>query len=367
MQEDLGSRDRSFLEIVAQIRRVLLEVAHLDPERYCAIPMQGSGTFSVEAVLSSVVPRNGRVLVLVNGAYGRRMANICQRLSLPHHVLECSERSPHDPAMVEATLDAAPDTSHVAVVHCETSTGLLNPVRDIGAVVARAGRSYLVDAMSSFGGMDLRPERWNVDYLVSSANKCLEGVPGFAFVLARKAALRESEGHARSLSLDLLEQWKGLERNGQFRFTPPTHCLLAFRQALVELEQEGGVKARAARYRANHVLLLRGMRQLGFRRYLPPENQSHVITSFLYPAHPRWSFQRFYDELNSRGMVIYPGKVSDADCFRIGTIGRMDQQDVRALLRAVGETMTAMGMDSPAQGRQHSWAGEGNTGGPGPA
>jgi len=227
-------------------------------------------------------------------------------------------------------------------VHCETTTGVVNPIEELGAVAQAAGVEYFVDAMSSFGAIPINLSKCQIDYLVSSANKCVEGVPGFSFVLARRGSLEKTQGYARSLSLDLYDQWAGLEKNGQFRFTPPTHALLAFHQALLELEAEGGVAGRAARYRANYQTLVGAMRQLGFQEYLAPEDQGYIITSFRYPTDPNFSFEEFYDRLNARDYVIYPGKVSDADCFRIGNIGRIFESDVASLLAAVAEVLREM-------------------------
>jgi 2-aminoethylphosphonate-pyruvate transaminase len=224
--------------------------------------------------------------------------------------------------------------THVAVIHCETTTGILNPVEEIGEKVAGSGASFLVDAMSSFGAipLDLR----HVDFVVSSANKCIEGVPGFGFIVARRPALEAAKGQARTLSLDLHAQWAGLEGDGQFRFTPPTHVLLAFRQALAELAAEGGIAGRAARYSRNHARLIRGMRELGFEPYLAEEDQSCIITSFRYPPAP-FRFDEFYSRLAERGFVVYPGKLSHEACFRIGTIGRLEEQDIAELLAAIEE------------------------------
>jgi 2-aminoethylphosphonate-pyruvate transaminase len=243
---------------------------------------------------------------------------------------------------VEAALAADPSITDVAVVHCETTSGIVNPVQAIGRLARRFRCAYIVDAMSSFGAIPLDVRECRIDYLVSSANKCIEGVPGFSFVIARKDCLAAAEGYARSVSLDLRAQWREMETTGQFRFTPPTHALLAFYQALRELEAEGGVAGRAARYRRNQHILVAGMRALGFREYLRPEDQGPIITSFFYPEHPRFAFGDFYARLNEKGFVIYPGKVSDADCFRIGTIGRIAEPDVRALLGAIRDTLDDM-------------------------
>ncbi len=342
MQQDLGSRDDAFIDLVRHIRQSLLDLGGVTAPAYTAIIMQGSGTFGIESVISSITPPAGKWLMLINGAYGRRMAQIAAVHHIPTTNLTYPENQTLAPADVAAALAADPSITHVGVVHCETTTGIFNPVAAIGEVVFQQGRQYVVDAMSSFGAAPLHLEESHVDYLISSANKCIEGVPGFSFVLARQAALQATAGWARTLSLDLLAQWQGLEANGQFRFTPPTHALLAFRQALAELAEEGGVAGRATRYRRNHQLLVAGMRQLGFREYLAPADQGYIITSFHYPTHPRFSFAEFYQRLNGRGFVIYPGKVSDADCFRIGHIGRLFANDMQELLSAIRAVLEEM-------------------------
>lgn len=350
MLRDLGSRDHEFIAIVQAIRRKLLEVGGVVGRGFEAILIQGSGTFALEAVLSSTVPPEGKVLVVVNGAYGRRIAQIASVLKIP--VIELSYPEDRRPDMEELrrVLQADPAITQVAAVHCETSTGMINPVREIGQIVRQFHRSYFVDAMSSFGGLPMKLLECGIDYLVSSANKCIEGVPGFAFVLARRDVLLATAGFARSLSLDLLAQWRGLEGNGQFRFTPPTHALLAFHQALRELEAEGGVECRAARYQANCQILLAGMRELGFKEYLRPEDRGYIITSFYYPNDRKFDFETFYTRLSDKGYVIYPGKVSNADCFRIGSIGHIFPNDVRALLAAIRQTLEEMGIAlSPAE------------------
>ncbi|MFQ5401726.1 MAG: 2-aminoethylphosphonate--pyruvate transaminase, partial [Anaerolineae bacterium] len=323
MLRDLGSRDFEFIRTVRQIRQDLLELGEVAGQGYEAIIMQGSGTFGIEAVLSSVTPPDGKWLIIINGAYGRRMAHICDVLQIETAVLQYPENSKPDLAAIEAALAQDEQITHVGTVHCETTTGIINPVAEMGAIVRRYGRVFFVDAMSSFGAVPLNIADAEIDFLVSSANKCIEGVPGFSFVLARREALLACEGYARSVCLDLVAQWRGLKKNGQFRFTPPTHTLLAFAQALQELMAEGGVNGRAARYRRNYETLVAGMRRMGFTEYLKPEDQGHIITSFYYPDHPNFDYNRFYEALNARDFVIYPGKVSDADCFRIGNIGRI--------------------------------------------
>jgi 2-aminoethylphosphonate-pyruvate transaminase len=272
------------------------------------------------------------------------MLKIAQVHQIPVAALRCPENEVIAPQGLEQILAEDPAVTHVAVVHCETTTGLINPVERYGEIAGRYGKVYIVDAMSSFGAYLIPLAAWGVDFLVSSSNKCIEGVPGFSFVLARRERLQAAQGQARSLSLDLYAQWAGLEGDGQFRFTPPVHAILAFHQALLELEQEGGVAGRAARYRRNYALTLAGMQALGFRAYLPEAQQGYIITSFEYFDHPNFKFSEFYERLSAKGQVIYPGKLSHADCFRIGHIGRLDERHVQALLAAVAETLAEMGI-----------------------
>jgi 2-aminoethylphosphonate-pyruvate transaminase len=325
MLKDLGSRDPDFLEVVREIRESLLALGNVSrPEHECVL-MQGSGTFMIESVISSIMPR--KLLVLINGAYGRRIENIARTHGIPVEVVEVPENRKITPA----DFSISEDISHVAVVHCETTTGILNPIKEIGEAVKAGGAVYIVDAMSSFGAIPIDVS--GIDFLISSANKCIEGVPGFGFTLARRSQLEAAKGRAKTLSLDLYAQWAGLERDGQFRFTPPTHALLAFRQALRELDDEGGISGRGSRYQQNQEILSRGMKDLGFAAYLAPEDHSCIITSYRYPKD--FHFEEFYGRLSELGFVIYPGKLSSEDCFRIGTIGRLGASDIEDLLSAI--------------------------------
>ncbi|HVR34707.1 MAG TPA: 2-aminoethylphosphonate--pyruvate transaminase [Methylomirabilota bacterium] len=348
MLHDVGSRDTAFLSLVRDIRRQLLELGRAAPPHpYETILMQGSGTFGVESVLSTVVPDTGRLLILANGAYGERMARIAARLRLPHEVLHTPENVPPAADTVCRRLADRPTFTHLAMVHCETTTGILNPVEPIGRLARESGITFIVDAMSSFGALPLDLPAMGIDFLVSSANKCIEGVPGFSFILAQRDKLAACAGQSRGLSLDLHEQWSGFESNGQFRFTPPTHALLAFDQALRELADEGGVAGRVARYQANHRALFDGMSRLGFRAFLPRQHQSPIITTFLEPGDPRFQFEEFYERLSRHGHLIYPGKLGQGAGFRIGNIGRLDESDIQALLTAVTAVLKEMNLPIP--------------------
>ena len=345
MRRDLGSRDGEFIAAVREIRSRLLELGGVSGAAYEAVPMQGSGTFAVESVIGSAIPRQGRLLAAVNGVYGRRMARIAKYLGIDTVTLTFEESEPVDAGRVAEVLDREGPFTHTGVIHCETTSGILNPIEAIGAAVQRAGSAFIVDAMSSFGGIPMDVSALGIDFLVSSANKCIQGVPGFAFVLARRERLLECEGRARSLSLDLFDQWRGLETDGQFRFTPPIQALLAFRRALEELEGEGGVCGRAARYSANHAALMEEMLAIGFVPFLCPEHRSPIITSFRYPPDPQFSFERFYAGLARRGFVIYPGKLQDEEGFRIGNIGHIFPEDIRRLGAAIREVLAETGVE----------------------
>lgn len=349
MLHDAGSRDAAFIEVVRGIRERLLRLGGVSKaDGFEAVLMQGSGTFGVEAVVGTALSRaGGKLLVVINGAYGERMLAIARTLGIPTDVVRGPETETPDPTAVHRALAEDAAITHVGIVHCETTTGILNPIEAIGVTVRAHGRRMIVDAMSSFGGVPIDVKASGADFLVSSSNKCIEGVPGFSFVIARREELERAEGNARSVSLDLVTQWRGLERDGQFRFTPPTHVLLAFAQALDELDAEGGVVGRAKRYAANHAALLAGMRGLGFRELLAPERQGHIITAFNYPDDPAFNFAAFYARLADRGMLIYPGKLTSGDCFRIGTIGRIFESDVDKLIESIGAVLDEMGVRRP--------------------
>lgn len=343
MLHDLGSRDTSFIAAVREIRDQLLTLGGVSKETgYETVIMQGSGTFGVEAMISSAVPREGKLLVLINGAYGERIAKIASIHKIPYDTLVCDEDQTPDLSKTEDLL-AGGSFTHMIIVHCETTSGIFNPIDQFGALAAKYGVGYLVDSMSAFGAVPVDIAAYHIDFLVSSSNKCIEGVPGFSFVIARRDSLIKCQGQADTLVLDMYAQWIGLENDGQFRFTPPTHALLAFRQALRELDAEGGVAARAARYQDNFNTLAEGMSALGFREYLNRDKQGYIINSYHYPDTAAFDFKALYNKLNDRGYIIYPGKLTKANCFRIGNIGRLYAQDVKALLAAIADVKEEMG------------------------
>ncbi|MCZ7658908.1 MAG: 2-aminoethylphosphonate--pyruvate transaminase [Xanthobacteraceae bacterium] len=350
MVHDWGSRDATFLRINAEVLKRLPEIVN-GGEDFVAVPMQGSGTFAVEAMLTTFVPRSGKVLLLVNGAYGQRAKRICEIAGRKVVVHETPEDTPPDLAAVARILKRSKTITHVFAVHCETTSGILNPVAEIGALAARHGKRLLVDAMSAFGAIPLDAAAVRPDAVAASSNKCIEGVPGLGFVICRRAALAETKGNATTLVLDLHDQWRGFERTGQYRFTPPIHVIVAFHQALTEFFAEGGVEGRGGRYAENCRILIEGMRALGFAPLLPDRLQAPIIVTFRMPADPRFAFQAFYDKLKDRGYVIYPGKLTVADSFRIGCIGRLHPEHMRGALAAIREILAEMGVASPAPAR----------------
>ncbi len=340
MLRDWCTWDDDYKNLVQEVREKLVRLATDNTDRYTSVLMQGSGTFCVESIIGTAIPDSGKLLVLPNGAYGDRIVQIARALKIDCVFNDSGELAPPDLDKLETTLKADRSITHVAVVHSETTTGMLNPIEEIAKVVKKYGKVFIVDAMSSFGGIPINIEAMDVDYLVSSANKCIQGVPGFGFIIAKTEVLLGCKGQARSLSLDLFDQWNTMEKDkGKWRYTSPTHVVRAFHQAMKELEEEGGITARTERYRANHRTLVNGMRKLGFRTLLPDAYQGHFITSFYSPESEKYNFQTFYDLLKTKGFVIYPGKVSKASAFRIGTIGDVTPADMERLVKAIDGSM----------------------------
>ncbi len=345
MVHDWGSRDAAFLRINTEVLERVRDIAG-GGDDFVTVPMQGSGTFAVEAMLTTFVPRDGGILLLINGAYGQRARKICEIAGRAVIVHETPEDTPPDLAEVERLLTSSPRITHVFAVYCETTSGIRNPIARIAALVQKQGKRLLVDAMSAFGALPLDAKEVMFDAVAASSNKCIEGVPGLGFVICRKSALAQTAGNATTLVLDLHDQWRNFEKTGQYRFTPPIHVIVSFHQALEEFLAEGGVKGRGARYAENCGVLIEGMRALGFEPLLPPELQAPIIVTFRMPADPSFVFQTFYDRLKDRGYVIYPGKLTVADSLRIGCIGRLYPDHMRGALAAIRDILDEMGVRS---------------------
>lgn len=336
MLRDYCTWDDDYNNIIEDLRRDLVALATTDTSEYTAVLMQGSGTFSVESVIGSTIPKDGKLLVLTNGAYGNRIVEIARVLGINTIQQDSGEVSPIDFGQLEKTLRDQKDITHIAVVHCETTTGMLNDIKRVGEIAKSAGKVFIVDAMSSFGGVPMDVSQLQIDFMISSANKCIQGVPGFGFVIAKRNELEKCKNYARSLSLDLYDQWNAMEQgHGKWRFTSPTHVVRAFCQAMTELKQEGGVSARYARYKNNQQTLVKGMKELGFNTLLPETLHSPIITSFYYPEGCDFTFNEFYKAIKQNGYVMYPGKISKADTFRIGNIGDVHEDDIHGLLKEI--------------------------------
>lgn len=348
MLRDWGSWDGDFRAMTASLRRGLLDLTGDAKNEYDCVPMQGSGSFCVEAMLGSFVPKDGKVLVLANGAYGLRAAQTMHYLGRAHTLIDKGDYLPPRGRDVAAALDADPAITHVLAIHCETSSGILNPIAEIAEATFARGRRLLIDSMSAFGAVPLEVSSIPWEAMVSSANKCIEGVPGLGFVIARKAALEAAKGNSHSLSLDVHAQWTTMEKTGQWRFTPPTHVVAAFLEALKTHGEEGGVAGRGARYARNRDVMVAGMRALGFETLLADEWLSPIIVTFFCPADENFTFDRFYALMKDRGFIIYPGKLTVVDSFRVGCIGRMDEHVMRRVVEAAKASLAAMGVPDAA-------------------
>ena len=345
MLHDWGSRDSEFIETNARVLRRLLMIAGAAESHVC-VPLQGSGTFAVEAALGTMISKDDKALVLINGAYGQRMAKILDYAGRKYDTLETPEDTPPGLNDLEAKLKADEAITHVVAVYCETTSGILNPIQDIARITAENDRRLIIDAMSAFGALPFDAAAIPFDGMMASSNKCLEGVPGMGFAILRRKALEQCQGNAHALSLDLYDQWTAMEKNSQWRFTPPTHVINAFDAALDQFDAEGGTDGRHARYAANCKILVDGMRGLGFETLLPDDLQAPIIVTFKMPADPKFDFQVFYDSLSSRGYVIYPGKLTVAPSFRIGCIGQLEASEMNGALEAITEVMKEMGVEN---------------------
>jgi 2-aminoethylphosphonate-pyruvate transaminase len=341
MLHDWGSRDASFIETNRRVRNEILAIVNAEKTHVC-VPMQGSGTFAVEATIATLLPRDGKALILVNGAYGQRMTKMLDYMGRAYIVLETLEDTQPSLTELEDTLKADSTITHVLVVHCETTSGILNPLEEVAEIVAKHSRSLIIDAMSAFGAIPLSTKNIQFDAVMASSNKCLEGVPGMGFAVIRQSALERCQGNAHSLSLDMYEQWITMENTNQWRFTPPTHVIVALDAAISQFVDAGGVEGRNKRYSNNRKILVGGMRGMGFETLLPDHLQAPIIVTFKMPTNPNFNFQFFYDQLKDKGFIIYPGKLTVSPSFRIGCIGNLGADQMEGVLTAVKETIIKM-------------------------
>jgi 2-aminoethylphosphonate-pyruvate transaminase len=343
MLRDWGSWDSHFNDVTAELRAKLLDVIG-DSDTHVCVPLQGSGTFAVEAAVNTLVPRDGHVLVLINGAYGKRFAKLTEMMGRRLSTHETPEEVRTTAEDVDRLLARDPSITHVGLVHCETSTGILNPLPDIAAVIARHGKSLIVDAMSSFGALPIDARAAPFDALIAASGKCVEGPPGMGFVFARRSVIEQCAGRSTSLALDLYDQWTYMEKTTQWRFTPPTHVVVALNAALDQFIAEGGQPARLARYTRNFETLVTGMAEQGFRPFLDPAIQAPIIVTFHAPADTRYNFREFYDRVRDKGFILYPSKLTQFETFRVGCIGAIGPDEMRHAVNAVRDTLAEMGI-----------------------
>jgi len=345
MLRDWGSWDASFNAVTARVRERLTAIIN-GRETHVCVPMQGSGTFSAAGSVNTLVPRDGHVLVLINGAYGKRLARLTEMMGRKLSVFETADDVPTTAADVARLLDADASITHVGLIHCETSTGILNPLPEIADVVAKRGRSLIVDAMSSFGAIPIDAKKIPFDALIAASGKCIEGPPGMGFVFVRKSVLEQCAGRSTSLALDLYDQWTYMERTTQWRYTPPTHVVVAVDAALEQYIAAGGQPARYRRYAANCETLISGMTEMGFKVFLDPRIQAPIIVTFHAPADPKYAFKPFYDEVRNRGFILYPGKLTQLETFRVGCIGAIGPEEMRQAVNAVRDSLRALGIST---------------------
>ena len=341
MMVDWGSWDDRFNQLTANLCEQLLAIINGGASHHC-VPLQGSGTFAVEAAIGTLVPRDGKVLVLINGAYGQRLARICKVLGRDYSTFETAEDQPTTAADVDRLLRDDPRITHVALIHCETSTGILNPLAEIAEVIASHGKRLIIDAMSSFGALPIDAAQVPFEALIAASGKCLEGVPGMGFVFANKAALASAAGNSHSLAMDLFDQHSYMAKTGQWRFTPPTHVVAALHEALLQYNEEGGLAVRHQRYAANCQVLLEEMARLGLRSFLPAAIQAPIIVTFHAPKDPRYQFKEFYERVKAKGFILYPGKLTQVETFRVGCIGHVNGAEMRAAVAAVADVLREM-------------------------
>ena len=349
MLHDWGSWDGDFNAVTASVRQRLLDIVH-GHDSHVVVPLQGSGTFSVEAAVATVVPRDGHVLVLDNGAYCKRAAKLSQMMGRRVSVAGFAEDAPVSPAVLDERLRADASITHVVLIHCETGAGVLNPLAEVAAVCARHGKGLIVDAMSSFGALPIDAREVRFDALVAASGKCLEGVPGMGFVFIRQAILDGCAGQSQSLAMDLHDQHVYMAKTGQWRFTPPTHVVVALSEAIAQYVEEGGQPARLARYAENCRTLIEGMRAIGLKPFLPAEHQAPIIVTFHAPDHPAYDFKRFYAAAKARGFMLYPGKLTTVETFRVGCIGAIGPVEMRQAVQATAEALLEMGIPVPGRG-----------------
>jgi len=356
MLVDYAPADDFIRAATATIREYLVGLANGTGSYEC-VPLQGSGTYATEAAFHTLLPPDAKILIVTNGFYGLRLKELCDRMKKRNVLLQLPMLPPPSARDIEAALDAHPDITHVTLCHCETATGVLNPIEEIAAATRARGVRVILDAIASFAAFDLDAPALDLEAIVLSSNKGLESVPGVGFVIAKRASLQAAEGNSASLSLDLHAQWAHMEKTGQWRYTPPTHVIAALATAIRIHEAEGGVRGRHARFHRVWHRLVTAMRQRGFETLISDDHASPIVTTFLEPADPHYTFPSFSTEMRKRGFIVFPGRLTASRTFRIGCMGRITDADVDRLVEAIDGAMQSLGVQDRAPDRSNSPAG----------
>jgi len=325
---DICPREKEFGELMKRVMKKLVDVIHGGPE-YTSVIFTGSGTAAIEACITSVVPHDKKIFIINNGAYGKRMVQIAKINKIDCiHYEEAVNKEINLNSIESFLKQNKREISHLAIVHHETTTGMLNPVNEICKISNSFGIECIVDAMSSYAGIPINIKEMNADFLISSSNKCIQGMAGLSFVISRVSSLDKLNNiPPRSLYLDLLGQFQSLKKTNQMRFTPAVQIFYALEQALNEYFEETAIR-RYERYKNSYDVLIRGLKDLGFKLYLPDHLHSKLLTTIYEPTNSAYSFNEMHDYLYEKGYTIYPGKCNNENTFRIANIGQIDQTDI---------------------------------------
>lgn len=338
---DICPREKEFAGMMKQMREDLVRIVHGDQEKYTSVLFCGSGTLNLDVCLNSLLPADRKVLVINNGAYSSRAVEICEYYGLPHIQLKFPVDEQPDLKVVEQTIKENPDIAVVYTTHNETGTGVLNPVREIGALAHENGAIFVVDTTSTYAMIPIDIERDNIDFCMASAQKGLMSMTGLSFVIGNRRIIEESANYPkRSYYCNLFLQYDYFEKTGQMHFTPPVQTIYATRQALDEYFEEGE-KAKWERHTRVFQALKKGVASLGFREMIRDEIQAGLVVSVLYPDDPNWDFERVHDYCYEHGFTIYPGKVSDTPTFRLCALGAIDEPDIEAFIQVLRQALCA--------------------------
>ncbi|MBR6890167.1 MAG: 2-aminoethylphosphonate aminotransferase [Clostridia bacterium] len=344
---DICPREKEFAGLMKGLREDLVRIVHGDLKKYTSVLFCGSGTINIDVAVNSLLPEGKKVLVVNNGAYSARAVEVCEYYGLPHIDLRFPVDQRPDLAAVEAALKANPDIALVHTTHNETGTGILNPIREIGALAHRYGAVFTVDTTSTYAMRPIDIEEDNIDFCMASAQKGLMAFTGLSFIVGNRAIIEQSQNYPRrSYYCNLFLQYDFFERTGEMHFTPPVQTIYATIQALKEYWEEGEA-AKWARHTRVFNAINAGLDALGFRQVIKPEWRAGLVASAIYPDDPNWSFEKVHDYCYARGFTIYPGKISTTNTFRLCALGAIDAQDIRDFFAVFRDALAAAGVKTP--------------------